>query len=247
VSRLLLVLTVTVDPTVAPSVSRADPNVRLADYQQSLRYWADQAERAGWHIALIENSGWPMSDLLKAVPSVTRRAAEIHEISYVESEEQTRRGKGVGEALMLARLRELLDAEPSYSMVAKVTGRLVVRRARRIFTAPTADVPWIRCRLKASLVMADSRLLLCSSGYWSKHLCDMAPDVREDEGVFLEHVLAKRILAAASDGDRWYGFDRPARIVGVSGSTGAVYRGRRLRPKELAAAFIARHAERLWL
>src|SRR5664280_1954608 len=143
----LLVFTATVDPTVAPTVARRDPMLRLADYRQSLAVWLAQAERANWDILILENSGWEIGELLQEVSPERLKRLRIDSFSYVEQSDVTRLGKGVAEAKMFDRVSEFLQIPrhgEKYESIIKITGRLTVHKPARLADrAMLSATPWI--------------------------------------------------------------------------------------------------------
>src|ERR1700759_4800132 len=67
-NEYLLVMTACIDPSAGHyRIQRADPAVRLADYQHALRFWLAYPDQRVRRILFIENSGYPL-DSLKAIP-----------------------------------------------------------------------------------------------------------------------------------------------------------------------------------
>src|SRR6185369_16775019 len=63
-NRFLLTMTACVDPSKGDlTLSRADPIVRLTDYENSLRYWLKYADARIDKILFIENSGYSLDSL----------------------------------------------------------------------------------------------------------------------------------------------------------------------------------------
>ena len=59
----LLVMTATIIPAANAGVRRAEPQLRLDDYMQALRYWLSYLHPAASRILLLENSGADLSEL----------------------------------------------------------------------------------------------------------------------------------------------------------------------------------------
>src|SRR5262249_45668465 len=106
-----LLLTATIDPRGTPFVRRADPLLRLRDYQTALGFWLADPQIA--RIILCENSGYDLAEL---------RQERLHILSYRLADHLTARAKGYGELDPI--LRALEAAQPASFL--KVTGRYYV-------------------------------------------------------------------------------------------------------------------------
>ncbi|WP_322759315.1 hypothetical protein [Frankia sp. Cr2] len=240
-------LTATVNPGGTPHVARIDQNVRLADYQCSIARWVTLAAVSGWDILIIENSGHPEDSLLAGVPEEMYQQVQPRVLSYVADPQYTKLGKGVGEAHMFDRVvTEYADDFTRYKMIVKVTGRLFVENAQKLlFISP--DINVIRCRIRADFTQVDSRFFACNPATWQNFVSNMAAEIREDSGYYLEHAMAFRVAKAMACGVRREPFPRPPRIVGISGSTNVPYGGFRRLLVDSVGVTIARSRPGLFI
>lgn len=63
-NEYLLVMTACIDPGAGHyRIDRADPDLRLSDYQHALRFWLAYPDPRTRRILFIENSGYPLDSL----------------------------------------------------------------------------------------------------------------------------------------------------------------------------------------
>ncbi|HEX2234179.1 MAG TPA: hypothetical protein VHG69_12545, partial [Thermoleophilaceae bacterium] len=126
-------------------------------------------------------------------------------------------GKGYGEALILDHfIDNVLSGEHGYERVVKCNGRLFVENAEAIVAHLRADTD-VACALDGALTWADSRFLVARAATFASLLHGLAGEIDERRGVYLEHVLMRRIAAAIGAGARW----RPLPAVPRYSGTGA--------------------------
>jgi hypothetical protein len=172
-------------------------------------------------LIVVENSGF---DLPSALASETARA-----IHFVPAPQPTamdiEKGKGYLEAQMM---RHALG-EARGDVVAKVTGRLQVLNFSRLRTDwPPVSARWISARLSFDLRLADSRFYVCdrqTAGAANEYAMRI---VNESSGVWIEHALARFIMAATGQGySEFVRFRRAPLVRGTSASAGIRYGGAR--------------------
>jgi hypothetical protein len=217
----LIVLTATTVPPLTPQLRLRDPGERLAQYMSSLRKWSCVSKELRAHIWFLDNS--PRADLARLSEGVAE-LADQRRITFYEipiPEDVHLAGKGVGEAALFDAVASLLTkCGPQYQTLIKCTGRLTVLNAAATLTLP-ARGPQVA--LHSTLAHADSRFFAVPRKLWIDQLSGMGEEVSEAEGVWLEHVLAKRVLRAVSSGVPFQSFRCLPRYSGMSASTGAHY------------------------
>ncbi|NEK84255.1 hypothetical protein GCU60_00495 [Blastococcus saxobsidens] len=184
---------------------------------------------------MIENSGFPVGELLSHLPA--RFARDVEVISYFEERSASGLGKGVGEALMLDRLDSYVtECGHAYELVVKVTGRLIVRNAGLLLphTVSSQDA---FVRLRRDLTQVDSRLFAVTPAILHEHLTGLAGQVDERNGRYLEHAVAERVLTGVGTGLNRRTFSVAPVFTGASGSTGAAYAGPRRLVEGLTETF----------
>ena len=218
-----VVLTATVNVHRDAVVVMVDPALRLYQYLGSVARWLAMANDHGFRVMLVENSGADLRDFRLALPVESRARLAVLEAD-TPPEDVTRRGKGASESLMIDQAMHAIDTQPT-EWIAKVTGRLFVKNLSRAL--PRHDE-------KLSLVMrgtlgggyVDSRLLVARRATWGTTLKGMAAEVDDPAHLFLEHVIARRVIdAERSAGLRVGRFRRAPQFVGVSGTSGQHFGG----------------------
>jgi hypothetical protein len=203
------------------SVTVRDEHIRREQYVQALSRWLD-CPLEGSRIVLVDNSS---EDLERLARSASRavRGQRLVLISAPHPGAVAERGKGAAEAAMIDYAISRLDGLDADDVLFKVTGRLYVRNVRRVIPIRHGRGQiFVRATLDWSFV--DTRFFGASADVWRRHFNDMQDAVDEREGVFLEHVVARRSLNAGWSGavtvKRFAG--RPA-FVGYGGTTGGSY------------------------
>jgi hypothetical protein len=218
---VLIVLTATTTPPLTPQLRLKNSSERLAQYTKSLRKWSDLSKDLGAHIWFLDNS--PQTDLtrLSAERDTLADSSRVTLYEVPSPEDVHLEGKGVGEAALIDAVAELLsEGVTKYRTVIKCTGRLTVPNAAAALTLP-AQGPQIA--LHSTLSYADSRFFAGPRDMWISQLSDMGKEISEANGVWLEHVLAKRVLRAVSSGMPFQSFRRLPCYRGMSASTGIQY------------------------
>jgi len=205
------------------NVTVADEDVRRQHYVGALARWLACPVQPS-RIVLVENSGEDLERLAESARRGTQSELPIL-ISAPSPGVAIDRGKGAAEGAMIDYALSRLDLLEDEHHLFKVTGRLYVRNVRRII--PPVRGPQeiiLRGTLDGSSV--DTRFFGASGDVWRRNMRGMQDEVEEADGVFIEHVVARRSLQAAwADGvviRRFAG--RPA-FEGRAGTTGVEYGG----------------------
>jgi hypothetical protein len=82
-----------------------------------------------------------------------------------------------------------------------------------------------------SLNHMDSRFFGASRDVFHEYFTNMGGEIREQDGVFFEHVAARRLLSSLGAGHAFRPFETLPYIVGRSASLDASYHGRAVRIK----------------
>jgi hypothetical protein len=218
-----IVLTATVNVHPEAAVVIADPALRLCQYQNSLARWLAMAKRDGFRVLLVENSGADLRALRIAMPFDARARLAMLAVD-TPPKDVTLRGKGASESAMIDQAMCAIQAQPT-EWVAKATGRLFVDNLSRAL--PRRDE-------KLSIVMrgtmgggyVDSRLLIARRATWGTTLKGLAGEVDDPAHLYLEHVIARRVIEAERSAGLIVGrFRRAPQFVGVSGTSGQSYDG----------------------
>lgn len=177
-NEYLLVMTACIDPSAGRyRIDRADPSVRLLDYEHGLRFWLSYPDERVRRILFIENSGYPL-DRLKAIAE----AENLHgkEIEFVSLDcnwypENSHYGYAEMRMLDLGLRQSRLRAETTHMI--KATGRLTFPGLDRLldripdgfdFVADARiwRTPW----KKHTPPFVGTQLILFSHGFYAEHL-----------------------------------------------------------------------------
>jgi hypothetical protein len=218
-SWIMLTATVNVHPGAAVAI--VDPTLRLSQYQDALARWLDLANRDGFRVMLVENSGADLRAIKIALPFTARARLEILSVG-LPSEDVMRRGKGASEGVMIDEAVRAIDAQ-STEWIAKGTGRLFVKNLSSALPRRGRDLSLIM-RGTISGCSVDSRLLIARRAIWGTTFKDMANEVDDPEGLFIEHVIARRVIDAERSKALTVGrFRRAPQFEGFSGTSGQRY------------------------
>lgn len=223
-TKCLVVLTAAIEPRQVPFLVRADPELRRADYRSALRHYASELSPKSFSLAVVENSGAEIDDLKNIASDLGH---DLHTLSYRESDDVQRQGKGNAEAKMFDAVADaFLRGNERFDRVAKVTGRLTVRNVRRLLEAPRPE-RHIGARIRFDRTQLDTRFFVTDSLTWCEYFTGLEKSVNEPEGVFLEHVAALASARAVFAGVEWSQLRPQPIIAGYSGSTGYRYGAKR--------------------
>jgi hypothetical protein len=218
--RPLILLTATVTPSFFADVALRDPGARLAQYQESLAWWISSSHTLGVDLAIAENSGSSLASWVP--PSVTA-------ISLPQQAESAR-GKGIGEVEMLlsaAAREEVKWGDRPW--IGKCTGRLTLRNPSEVTPRQDLSDDFVSCRINGTLDQVDARLVFASPQIWTNYLLSQTADMNDSQGVYFEHVLARGLHRAMSEGVAFVPFSRVPRFLGTSGTSGLRYDSVRMR------------------
>jgi len=213
--RYVLLLTATVTPGETPYLKLADPGQRETQYLEALARWCD-ALPPEWAIVVAENSGCPASRF----EEVGRRAGR--QVRFLECADRgSETGKGVGEAGLIDDFAQC-DVAQGCEWIFKCTGRLFVDNVNRCL--PLLEGGGGVCgSIVPSLAHMDSRFFGSSKDVFHQYFTDMGKEIREEEGVYMEHVAARRMLAAFGAGHSFRPFVTLPYLIGRSASLDTSY------------------------
>ena len=219
---IVLLLTATIHPRDMVYLHRSDPEIRLADYKQSLKLWLANPKTPD--IIFCENSGYDLSGLIAFCAENNPHHKNIEFISFNDNNYPREYGKGYGEIRIVEHVLSNSKLIKPDTLVIKATGRLycagIGNILRRIGTTQEADV---YCNLTSCQSRAETYLFGCTVLFLKKYLLPMKEQVNDSEGVFFEHILASAVHKAIADGRRWSMIPGFIDLRGVSGTTGISY------------------------
>ncbi len=201
-----ILLTATVNPA-GPIVAQSNPQQRLSEYEQVLNFYAETLPH---DIVLAENSGF---DPVQSV--VIEQHIQSGRVKFiaVPPSENPEKGKGFQEFEMLDNVVEQFGDQ--YQSFVKITGRYRVLNAAQLLVTPPKGIRIDRHR---KMKVAITGFFHCRADLYRKHLCGIFREADDDRGVFIEHVLYRKL--AQLPGDEVQLFHRNPDYRGVSGSHG---------------------------
>lgn len=207
---IILTAAVAVNPSVVATV--VDTSQRFDQYLRAVADWRRIADAVECDLAVVETSGYSTKEW-------SQKGAIC--LSHIPTDEIATRGKGAIEAFALDMAIQELDLDAGLT-IHKVTGRLMLRNWQAL-VLPTKERQ-VRIRRTIDRSYCDTRFFSLSAGEWSRTFTGMADEVRDQRGVYLEHVVAQRLVESEYKGEMCVERfpTRPA-LVGVSGTSGRSY------------------------
>jgi hypothetical protein len=228
-----LLLTATVSPPETPDLRLRDPAQREAHYLEALAQWCKSLS-PDWAVVVAENSGWPASRFTEVGERLGR------EVRVLECADRgSPAGKGVGEAGLLDDFAKSELAQ-GYDWIFKCTGRLYVHNINACL--PPLDRGGVCGAIVPALNHMDSRFFGASGNVFREYFTGMGGEIKEDEGLFFEHIAARRMLSALGAGHAFRPFETLPYIIGRSASLDASYHGASIRLKTLLRQRVRRMA-----
>lgn len=192
----LVILTACVDPMGCCLLRRADPVLRLADYEAALRMWLGTP----YPLLFVENSGAPLGGIPDLI-AAHRDRAEL--LQFSGNRYPRHLGKGYGEMEIISYAMDHSIMIRQHPRLVKVTGRLFVRNHVVLSGAGHR-----RQRRNRSEVFACDHPFLRSLLALHEHLDDSL-------GVYFEHAMAE-----AASAYPFVRFDQEPVLCGHHASTG---------------------------
>lgn len=219
-NQISIVLTSTVDPKGIVFMQRADPLVRLRDYQQALQRWVE--DRWVRNIIVVENSNYAL-DSLRDIASAARTDKNIEFLGFDGQDFPRGLGKGYGETLALTHvLQHSLQLRKTRRFL-KINGRYFVGNLGKVLAGMSVDTQ-IYCNLNKRMTFSDSRFFGGDLAFLER-VCVEGLRVNDQQGVWLEHALARSMLLGIADGLSWRFISPVPNIEGLSATHDAAYSG----------------------
>lgn len=222
-TRSALLLSATVAPGETPYLKLRGPGQRERQYLSALASWCE-ALPANWTIVVAENSNWPTS----AFTEVGKKSGRVVEVLACD-DKGSPKGKGVGEAGLIDDFANSGLAQEC-DWIFKCTGRLFVHNIGKCLP-PIYDCEGVCGAIVPSLDHMDSRFFGASRDVFRDYFTDMGGEISEHEGVYMEHVAARRMLSALGAGHTFRPFETLPYLIGRSASLDSSYSGATIRLK----------------
>lgn len=161
-------------------------------------------------IVLAENSGFDPTQ-----SAVMERFIQSGRLKFIAAppSENPEKGKGFQEFEMLDNVVEQLGDD--YESFVKITGRYRVPNVAQLVTSPPSGIRIDRHR---KMKVAITGFFHCRVDFYQKHLSGIFREADDEKGVFIEHVLYRKL--AQLPGDDVQLFHQNPEYRGVSGSHG---------------------------
>ena len=217
---MLAVITGTIKPALQMSqLVLRDEEERLKQYEDSIRFLL--CSGAFDKVVFCENSNYGIERLSYLIKIAGENGVELELLSFQGNEEKACvHGKGYGEG-------EIMDYVFSHSKLigtedyfVKITGRLKVDNIKSIVSRMNRRRTYFNIPNRTLRNIYDTRMYGMPVDQFKDYFLHSYEQVMDEQGIFLEVVYTK-ILQEHNITVR--NFPRYPRIVGVSGSGGAVY------------------------
>jgi hypothetical protein len=203
--RYLLVMTACVDPSKGEyRLNRADPAVRLADYETALRFWLQFPDPRIRNILLIENSNYPL-DRLEAIAAQENPLGKRVEFISLDCNWYPPGGHyGYAELRMLdlglqqSRLRGLT------THMIKVSGRFKFPSLTRLldrlpaqFDAVADARAWRGLRQRLEHPYVTTPIILFAHDFYKEYLQDCYRELESGNVSHMEAIYYRRLMELA--------------------------------------------------
>jgi hypothetical protein len=211
-----LFLTATIRPNSGiPGLKRTDPKQRENDYAQALQGWI----KFNIPIVFCENSDTKS----EAVHKILSQSQNSFEYLHFKST-QSHLGKGHGEHEIFSYAFKNSYILNDSRNIIKVTGRYSIRNFHSLFIGFKDRDAFIHANLSRSLTWADSRFFCFKRSFWEEILQNFGREIDESKEVTFENILAKSVLCAIVQGNKWSSTRNMPWFAGVYGTENIKYK-----------------------
>jgi hypothetical protein len=219
--RYLLVMTATIVPAANAGIKRVDPQLRLEDYKQALRYWLSYDHPAAERILLLENSGADLADLRAIAADENPRSKPVEILSVPGNQIPAGSNYGYTEMQLLDEGLALSQLRRETTHMVKATGRLIfpsVGKALDTLTKPFDLM--VECRklgFPRRGFDANTQLFVCSHGFYDRVLRDSRREMNSTDVRLLEHLIYRKVIPYKGQPGIYLRFPCNIEPVGYSG------------------------------
>lgn len=213
--RYVILLTACVNPGGMPFTVLTDSSERLRQYRAALDFYLRETS---YPIVFCENTLCDFSDDYKQYIKTGR----LEYITFDGNNFDKSRGKGYGEAIIMAEaFRKSVIIKPS-DMIVKITGRLKVLNINVLINDNIRLFANTIQALNPSNDFVDSRIIISPLSFFQDTFLPQKHLINDNDNSFFEHVLFKSLI------QRKYFMFIPflhiPEILGMSGSNGTEYK-----------------------
>jgi hypothetical protein len=219
--RYLLVMTATIIPAANAGVRRSDPQIRLEDYKQALRFWLNYEHQVADRILLLENSGADLAELRAIAVAENPRGKAVEILSVPGNRIPEGTNYGYTEL-------QMLDEGLSVSQLRRQTTHMVKATGRLIFPAlgkalDKIQQPFdlmVECRklgFPRRGFDASTQLFVCSHDFYDRVLRDAKKEMNSTDLRLLEHLIYRKVIPFKGQPGIYLRFPCNVDPVGYSG------------------------------
>ena len=245
-------MTATITPSAKmPHLTRANPEIRLQDYYQALKFYLEIPSHYIDRIVFLENSDTDLDRFRQLASNYPNKQVEFISVS---SNYAVERGKGYGEFRMLDQGLEQCSSIAPDDVFWKVTGRLKVSNLQQLIeTSPKnyllycdmRNVPIIGEKLGGNQWM-ELRVFSCTLSAYDRFLRGEYHKVT-DSSVSIEKVLFQTFKSKLKDDLIVPRFTRQPIVEGYSGFGDVSYQSTSYKLKNLLRQVTRAATPWLWL
>jgi len=245
---VLLTATVHTNRSYVGTFLRNDPDVRLHEYANALRFWASLPDDRIESVVICENSSADLSPLVEATREIPR---PIEFLSFQDSPAPQNVHYGFGELGIIDHAVEHSRILKRSHYFLKATGRLVFPRITRLLdTLPddllgAVDHRWRYRREGDPPIRARTQLMLFETDFYRSHLLGCRSEM-PGFCTHIEELLAHRLVAHSYERPFVLRFPVECLPSGVGGH-GKKYDSFPERTKSLIRGFTRRWLPSVWI
>lgn len=212
--RYVILLTACVNPGGMPFTVLTDSSERLRQYRAALDFYLRETS---YPIVFCENTLCDFSDDYKQYIKTGR----LEYITFDGNSFDKSRGKGYGEAIIMAEAFSRSRLMMSCDYLIKITGRLVVKNISALIKDNNRMITSTIQTFHPNNNMIDSRVFILPRRFVTDVFLPSKKHINDTNGVFFEHVLFNTIISRQSF--VYIPFLKVPLIEGMSGSKGNKY------------------------
>lgn len=214
-SDVLIFITATINCGNTPHVKRRDPEQRKQDYLQAFRAWLSLNRKAD--ILFCENSNADLSSFREAVRT-QKSDNSVRIVTFPGNVGAQQKGKGHGEIEMLRYSFDTIPELKDYRYIIKVSGRYLVKNGTELTNRIRQMTADLICDIHANLTYGDTRTVAFKPQIALAHLIHYQEELDEDNGVIMEHLMARCLHRTLMAGGSWAPLPCTPYCDGISGS-----------------------------
>jgi hypothetical protein len=195
--RYLLVMTATIVPAPNAGVKRADPQVRLEDYKQALRFWLHYEHPSADRILFLENSGAGLEQLQAIARDENPQHKPIEFLAIPGNYIPAGSNYGYTEMELLDEGLARSELRRQTTHMIKVTGRLTFPALGKALDQTKKPFELlVDCRklgFPRRGFDANTQLWVCSHGFYDRVLRDSKREMNSTDVRLLEHLIYRKV------------------------------------------------------